>query len=297
MLVLTLAYAADDVCSSWSPSELAAKVGDVPTSEASGLARWGSGLLTLADSSGNAELYEIDASGEFARTIPIDGATNTDWEDLAVAPCDEGECAFIADIGDNDGIRGSVTIWRVPLGEDTILSATACTLEYENGEPHDAEALLYFPDGSVRVVTKGSDHATVFRSEALRCDGGTQVLTEEVKLELGEPVTGGTVSADGSLVALRGLTTGWVWRGCVLDWSVEPTELLFVGEDQGEGFTVNDDGSFTSSSEGDKFELHDLPCTASSALVCEDCGCAAGGEGPGAAFGLAVWAAGRRRRR
>ena len=70
--------------------------------ESSGLARWGNHLLTHPDSAAQAELYEIDDEGEFFRTIPISGATNTDWEDLAVAACDEGECAFIGDIGDNE---------------------------------------------------------------------------------------------------------------------------------------------------------------------------------------------------
>lgn len=296
MLVLNLAYAAEEVCSTWSPAELRTRVNDVPSAESSGLARWGNHLLTHPDSAAQAELYEIDDEGEFFRTIPISGATNTDWEDLAVAACDEGECAFIGDIGDNDRVRDEITIWRVPLSEDTVLEATACPLTYADGEAYDAEALLYFPDGSVRVVTKSNDKTRVFRSDVLKCDGEAQELVEEATLDLDGPVTGGTVSADGTLVALRGPTIGWVWRGCILDWALEPTELLFVGEDQGEAFTVNSDGSFTSSSEGEKFELHELPCAEATPLVCDGCACESSGEAAWGSLVFAAWGLTRRRR-
>lgn len=270
------------------------EVDGLPSAESSGLAFWGTDLLTLADSSGNAELYLIDGDGEFARTIPISGASNTDWEDLAVGPCDEGDCAWIADIGDNEGVRSEVTIWRVPLSDDTILAATACPLVYDDGRAHDAEALLWFPDASVRVVTKSSTNTTVYRSEPLRCNGTAQTLTEEVELDLEEPVTGGAVSADGSIVVLRGLTAGWVWSGCGIDWSAEPEALLFVGEDQGEAVTVGADGTLSSSSEGDRFELHELPCTEAEPLVCSDCGCSTGTEPAPALLAAAALALRRR---
>jgi MYXO-CTERM domain-containing protein len=299
MVFLAMAYAADEVCSNWNPSELRSSVKDLPTTESSGLAWWGDTLLTHPDSSGNAELYAFDTTGEFLRTIPVSGATNTDWEDLAVGACDEGTCAWIADIGDNDGVRDEVTIWRAPLSDAVMIGATACPLRYDDGEAHDAEALLLFPDQRVRVVTKTSGKATVFRSEPLRCDGEAQTLYAEVKLDLSEPVTGGTVSADGTLVVLRGLTVGWAWQGCVLDWSAEPTGLLFVGEDQGEGVALAADGTLWTCSEGEDFDLHELPCTETAPPPCEGCACAAA-TAPGsaaAAFVVAALAALRRRTR
>ena len=189
-----------------------------------------------------------------------------------------------------------MTIWRVPLGDATILPATACPLVYEDGKAHDAEALLLFPNMSVRIVTKTAGKATVFRSDPLACDGAPQTLVEEVKLDLEEAVTGGSVGSDGTLVVLRGLTQGWVWRGCVIDWSAEPTPLLFVGEDQGEAVAVGADGALLSSSEGKSFELHELPCTDASALVCDDCGCESGPDGFAAAVAAAVALTLRRRR-
>lgn len=276
MFWLTVAYAADDLCSSWTASERVAEVDRMPSAESSALAVFSDGFFTLDDSGGAAELYAFDLAGNFLRTLVVEGATNTDWEDLAVAPCEEGECAFIGDIGDNDESRDHITIWRAPLA-GTALTATACDLAFEDGLARDAEALLLFPDESVRIVTKSAGTTKVFYAPPLVCDGTVQSLTEETDFALDEPVTGGTVSADGSLVVLRGLTMGWAWRGCTLDWSAAPQPLLFVGEQQGEGVAIAADGTLYSSSEGEEFELHELPCAASEPLVCDECGCGSGG--------------------
>ncbi len=257
-----------------------AEVDDVPSSESSGLAAIQDGFLTLDDSGAGAELHQFDVAGNFLGTITVYGASNTDWEDLAVRDCDEGSCVYIGDIGDNDEVRDTIVVWRAPLDGLAPITATACTLAYDDG-PHDAEALLVFPDESVRVVTKNADgEAKVYFADALGCDGGTATLTREVELDLGAPVTGGAVSADGATVVLRGATEGWAWRGCTLDWGAVPTGLLFVGEEQGEAVSIGADGTLWSSSEGKAFELHRLQCAESAPLACTECGCGGSGSAP-----------------
>lgn len=301
MLWFSFAYAADEVCSSWTASELVTEVDHMPSEESSALALTEDGFLTLDDSEGAAELYAFDIGGNFLKTFTVNGTTNTDWEDLAVAPCDAGTCVYIADIGDNDETRSQIAIWRAPLIEGDVLEAVACNLVYADGKARDAEALLVFPDGSVRVVTKSSGTTEVFHSPPLACDGTLETLASEAELSLSEPVTGGAVSSDGLVVVLRGATVGWVWRGCLLDWSTAPIDLLFVGEEQGEGVAIDGDGTIFSSSEGKSFELHELPCSASEALVCDYCGCSAASGGwrgvaASGAVALGGWAALRRRR-
>lgn len=306
--LLATAFAADDaVCSTWTPSALVTEVEKMPAKEASGLAVIADGFLTHDDSSGAASLYQFDLLGNYLREITIEGATNTDWEDIAVGGCDEGyqgECVFIADIGDNDGVRDHVTIWRAPVADADAYTATACDLEYEDGEAHDAEALLLFPDLSVRIVTKTDGKAAVYRSDSLTCDGTVQTLIKETTLDLGEPISGGAVSHDGLNVALRSNEHGWVWEAdCGIDWSATPADLLFVGEEQGEAMDFADDGSMYSVSEGKNFELHQLPCSDTRSPVCADCGCSAQPASATASVGAALatafasLAAGRRRRR
>ena len=68
----------------------------------------------------------------------------TDWEDIEAGPCDEGNCLYIADTGDNGGSRKSVAVYRVPepaSGNNGAVNATKISLEYPEG-PEDAEAIF-----------------------------------------------------------------------------------------------------------------------------------------------------------
>lgn len=295
MLWMDFAHAADSACTEWEPSQLVTNVGEMPPTESSGLAVASGAFLTIADAGGDASMYRFDATGELLATVPVDGATNTDWEDLAVTPCDEGSCTWIADIGDNDENRASVTIWRAPITNQMSFAGAACVVRYEDG-PQDAEALLAFPDGSFRIVTKDPDVADVYYIESLACDGSTNVFVKETELVLGASVTGGSVSADGSLVALRSLDVGWVFGGCALDWAATPVDLLFVGETQGESVAFAEDGTLWSSSEGETFELHQLECVTAETLECDECACGSGATGGWVTSFAAAWTAARRRR-
>ena len=56
MFWFPVAYAADDICSSWTASERVAEVDRMPSAESSALAVFSDGFLTLDDSAGAAEL-------------------------------------------------------------------------------------------------------------------------------------------------------------------------------------------------------------------------------------------------
>lgn len=279
---LAYALAADAVCDNWQPPELVT-VDDIGAgiAESSGLVYVDGEFRTIGDAGGEPALYTFGADGSSRGEQRIDGATNTDWEDLGSGPCtaDADEtCIFIGDIGDNDKVRDNISLWRVAISAEARETATECTLLYPEGKAHDAEAMLVFPDGTVRIVTKENDGiAKVFRASQLDC-GGTTTLSEEAEVDLGEPLTGGGVGGDGMLVALRSLTQVWVWRGCTLDWSTVPEPIALTGEEQGEGVAFGEGGALFTTSEGDPLELHVLPCDTTSELTCpEDCGCATAG--------------------
>ncbi len=74
--------------------------------EASGIAesKLNKGKIWVEQDSGNpAELSVIDSGGAFIKKIHIKGATNRDWEDMALAPGPEDGKSFIyiAETGDN----------------------------------------------------------------------------------------------------------------------------------------------------------------------------------------------------
>ena len=301
LLAVTAALAAADVCDNWQPPELVV-VDDIGAgvAESSGLVYVDGEFRTIGDAGGEPVLYTFGADGSARGEQRIDGATNTDWEDLAAGPCSidsEKTCIFIADIGDNDDSRDSIILWRLAVSSEAREEATACKLTYPEGKAHDAEALLMFPDGTVRIVTKENDGvAKVFRAGQVDCEG-TTALSEEVEIDLGEAVTGGAVGADGTLVALRSLERAWVWRGCTLDWATIPDPIELTGEEQGEGICFGESDALFTTSEGDPLEMHALACDTAAALECPACGCQGGNTPAGlvAALAAAGMLGGRRR--
>jgi hypothetical protein len=214
-----VAHAGEGVCDRFGPVDVAGTVADPGLTEISGLARSGRhrGMLwTHNDSGGAPALSAMDEAGADLGTFTVEGATATDWEDLASGPGPDAGTSYLyaGDIGDNDAVRPSVTVYRVaepaaaPAGQDgTLRGATAIELRYPDG-PADAEALLVDPvSGDLLVVTKSfSGTARILRAPAASLhDGAPVVLVTEGELSLGmlTAVTGGDVSPDGSVVLLR----------------------------------------------------------------------------------------------
>ncbi len=111
--------------------------------------------FTHNDSGGDAKLYEIDTEGKLLRTITIANAENIDWEDLA----QDREALYIGDIGNNDGSRKELTIYKVDkerlLNHDR-LEAQKIAFGYEDGSDYDAEA-LFATEERLMILTKDWD--------------------------------------------------------------------------------------------------------------------------------------------
>lgn len=183
------------------------RVRDRSADELSGLVRSPShaGLLWSHDDSGSPPvLYGLNADGRVVARPTVTGAQEIDWEDIAAGP---GPTLYIGDIGDNERSRASVDVYRVaepPLGAPATARATRLRLRYPDG-PHDAETLLVDPlRGDIIVVTKALGGATAYR-----VSGAT--LRRIGDLPSARFVTGGDVSADGRVVAIRGYDRVWVW--------------------------------------------------------------------------------------
>ena len=72
-------------------------------------------LWAHADSGADAEIHALTETGDHLATYPLEGATATDWEDIAVGPGPEDDTSYVyvGDIGDNTSVRGDVTVYRV----------------------------------------------------------------------------------------------------------------------------------------------------------------------------------------
>jgi hypothetical protein len=147
--------------------------------------------------------------------MTLDGVEVEDWEDIATGIGPDGRAwLFIGDIGDNDGTRSFISVWRVPEPEDVdtdqvLYDAQRFDFTYPDG-PEDAEALLYDPvTEHVLVVTKHNDHAGLYTA-AFDLTDEPNTLQPTGELNFSDPafgdesaVTAADATADGSLVVLR----------------------------------------------------------------------------------------------
>lgn len=243
--------------------------------ESSGLAvsRTQPGILWSHNDSGDGpNLYAIDATGTLLTTFPL-AADARDWEDISSGPCPDGSeaasvCLYLADIGDNDRVRETVTVYVVV--EPTVasnganpgaLAARSFRYRYPGG-PDDAEAFAVLPDGDATIVTKGRSGTIGFfrlgRAAIARATMSGEVLSAEYQGDSGiKPdqsisrlVTAAAMSPDGVTLAVRTYYEVYFFR--VVDGRWRSTgDPCFLGraEPQGEAIDFIDNDVLLTTSE------------------------------------------------
>lgn len=228
--------------------------------EASGLviSRRTADLLWVHDDGEANTLVAIDTAGHERGRVRVDAGI-TDWEDLSIARCNDLDCLYIADIGNNLRARDEGIIYRIaePDPDDTVTPpADAFRFRYPD-DPQDAEAMFVMPGERVFVITKGrSGPVAVYRYPgALRDETVTlehvQALTPGI-VQFPDMVTGAAATPDGSIIAVR--TYSWLqlyrMAGDTLAPALPaPVDLTGLGEPQGEAVDVRADGTFFLASE------------------------------------------------
>jgi len=241
--------------------------------ELSGLVVGGDRMVTINDGGEQVTVYVLDFGCQVVdvRTAPIDPY---DPEDLAVGA--DGTL-WLADIGDNRTDRPTVALLALrPDGATAVFRMT-----YPDG-PHDAESLLLAPDGTPYLVTKEVLGASgVYRPAAALTDGGTVALERVATVSFtltgteGGPVgragqlmaTGGAVSRDGTLIALRTYTDAYVWPLVGSDvpgaLAQTPVRIPLPRAPQGEAISFSsDDRQIVVAGEGLPGDVTVVPATA-----------------------------------
>lgn len=233
-------------------------------------------MLWLHNDAGDApRLFAVGLAGNLLAEVGVPGAKAEDWEDIAVGPgAQPGQSyLYIADIGDNDGVRDRVRVYRAaepaidpgkPGSSASLDPIETFEFRYPDG-PRDAETLMVDPlGGDLLVVSKESDgKSKLYRAKAPLQAGAVVELVKAGKLEFGKALlpgdplaTAGDISADGLHFAIR-------TRDHAFEWTRLPSEsvpqALFAApcvlplrsEDQGEAIAYAADGSgFYTVSEG-----------------------------------------------
>jgi hypothetical protein len=232
--------------------------------EGSGLAvsRRVPGRLWTHNDSGEPVVFSVDANGAVAGRVRLTGAAVEDWEAIAVGPCGTASCLHVGDIGDNEGKRKRITIYRLPEPDGANGSASVADVfhaTYPDGA-HDAETLLVGGDGRLYIVTKGeSGPVALYRFPAPLKTGATVTL-ERVgtaaggKAEADSRITDGSVSPDGQWAVLRTKSALTFYRTSDLltgQWrAANRVDLTSLKEPQGEGVALGADNTVFLAGEG-----------------------------------------------
>jgi hypothetical protein len=239
------------------------KLNNKSIGELSGLASDGSRMYAMNDGGTKLNVYVLSKDCKVERTI----TNKTDPFDVEDMARTKDGTFWLADTGDNGKKRDTVALHALaPDGR-----ATLYRLSYPDGQ-HDAEALLMDQKGVPHLVTKEPFGAAEVYKPAgeLKSPGPTQ-LTKVASVDLkttetpGGPtsiphaigtilVTGGAVSADGTVVALRTYTDAYLYGApdgdIVAALGREPVRVPLPNEPQGETIAFEPDGTLLTGSEG-----------------------------------------------
>lgn len=146
-----------------APQVISIKRGIIP--EASGIAdsKKNAGYLWVQQDSGNPPyVYLLKHDGTITDSVFIDGATNKDWEDMALV----GDELYIGDIGDNNAAHSKSTFYcfkEPALGTHKVTSFKVINFKYPDGA-HDAEAFLVDPGTKdIYIITKREEKSKVYK--------------------------------------------------------------------------------------------------------------------------------------
>jgi hypothetical protein len=271
-------------CAQWGAPQILAPIPDV-LDELSGIAvsaRHPGVVYAHNDSGDSARFYAFRYDGVPLGEFHLDGADASDWEDMALGPCGDATCVYLADFGDNLQSRSDYSLYRVrepdvaatrPAGE-VSLPFQRFPFEYPGNARYNAETLLVHPlTGDIYVLTK---HDTGTRSRVFKFP---QPLTADVRvmlIDLGlAPVptqddtmlTGGAINPCGDAMLLRmynrivelRVPDGGTFESIFQQEPVSvPTPL---DEPQGEAVAYGPDGrSYFTASERSGQSLHRVAC-------------------------------------
>ncbi|MHC4235172.1 MAG: hypothetical protein ACYSUQ_08660 [Planctomycetota bacterium] len=152
------------------------------------------------DSGHDPVLYAIEVSGRVVAEVPVEGATNIDWEDIAAD--DQGHL-YVGDIGNNYGMFPVRSVYQIaepdPHASPVQTARVVQRLKYSYPDLRFNAEALFVRSGQMFVITRGPAGRT--RVYRLAGEPGKALPVVDVAPLLIAHVTGADVSTDGKRLA------------------------------------------------------------------------------------------------
>lgn len=220
--------------------------------ESSGLLVRDGLVLTVNDSGDTGRVFAVDpATGE---TVGVTYWSEESFDVEALAPGPD-TTVWVGDIGDNDEVRESISVTRVPVGRgDRTVDEESYELVYPDG-PANAETLLAHPGtGRLYVATKDAFGGELLEApEQLTADEPNRLSPLGHVLPI---ATDGAFFPDGRHLVLRDYSRAVVYSFPGL---VEIANFQLPSQEQGEGIAVEADGTVHISTEGQYTDVLRVP--------------------------------------
>ena len=165
--------------------------------ETSGVIYLNNRLITHNDGGNPNALYELSIEdGTVIRTVTINNATNTDWEDITY----DDEYIYIADIGNNSGDRTDLKVYKISISDyfDSDNTVTAEAIEFSYADQtdftprdfhdFDAEALISY-NNNLYIFTKNRETWGTTNIYKLPKTPGSHIISQADHINYKEPLT------------------------------------------------------------------------------------------------------------
>lgn len=213
-------------------------------------------------------LYLIDSLGKGKKEYLLGGATQRDWEDLAVVGETDGSATvYVADIGDNFLDNPKYAIYwfkdlKITTNPYTVLTdVNKLTFTLPDGF-HDMETMLVDQKSKdIFLISKRENNKRLYKIPASKVLPGTTIIAEyvqdlsfsvpftnDLKIQQAYYLTGGSVSSDNTEILIRNYIGVYYWKRKTGESIPEALTraakaVPYKLEPQGEGVTFSHDGS------------------------------------------------------
>ena len=218
-------------------------------------------LWVQEDSGAPSQILLLKNDGTFIKSIYIHGATNNDWEDMALSkgPNSSLDYLYLADFGDNDLTRNDYVIYRFAepvINVDTIKSYDKIMFQYPDGS-HNAEAIFVDNHSNdIYIITKSDNPSRIYKLPFPHHTNSVNTAISIGQLGL-SGVTGAAISQDGKEIIIKTYpavsyylkSPGQSIEQCLMK---KPLTLSYQVEPQGEAiaFASDNSGFYTLSERG-----------------------------------------------